>query len=79
MSEATGEEIQYYAPSPDEFRSYGFPGCKDLGNMFEWKTVHNDFWCGKFDMTNIKSHVDVIDFKAWCEKHKDGLKADKVD
>ena len=36
FTEVTGEEHGFYAPSPDEYRGYGFPCCKDLGNMFEW-------------------------------------------
>jgi uncharacterized protein YbjT (DUF2867 family) len=36
LSRATGREIRFSAPSPDEYRAYGFPGADELGNMFQF-------------------------------------------
>lgn len=40
LSEALNVEIIYNAVSPDAYRSFGFPGADDLGNMFQ---VNHDF------------------------------------
>jgi hypothetical protein len=36
MSKAIGQEITYNNVSPDTYRSFGFPGADDLGNMFQF-------------------------------------------
>ncbi|MEA2489173.1 MAG: hypothetical protein QOH21_965 [Acidobacteriota bacterium] len=37
LAEALGEEVRYNSIPPDVFRSFGFPGSDDLGNMFQFK------------------------------------------
>lgn len=36
MSKAIGQEVKYNNVSPDTYRSFGFPGADDLGNMFQF-------------------------------------------
>jgi uncharacterized protein YbjT (DUF2867 family) len=36
MSAALGEEVKYAPVTPEVFRSFGFPGADDLGNMFQY-------------------------------------------
>lgn len=36
MTTALGQEIHYNNVSPETFRSFGFPGADDLGNMFQF-------------------------------------------
>jgi len=31
-----GEEVKYNSVSPDMYRSFGFPGADELGNMFQF-------------------------------------------
>jgi uncharacterized protein YbjT (DUF2867 family) len=39
-----GEEVRYNAVDPSVYRSFGFPGADDLGNMFQFKRdFENDF------------------------------------
>ena len=40
LSETLGREIGYYAPTPAQYRGFGFPGADDLGNMFQ---VYQEF------------------------------------
>ena len=40
LSDALGREIAYYAPTPEQYRGFGFPGADDLGNMFQ---VYQEF------------------------------------
>jgi len=36
LSKALGEEVRYNSVSPEVYRSFGFPGADDLGNMFQY-------------------------------------------
>ena len=36
LSKALGEEVVYNEVTPDMYRSFGFPGANDLGNMFQF-------------------------------------------
>ncbi len=36
LSKALGQEVKYNSVSADQFRSFGFPGAEDLGNMFQY-------------------------------------------
>jgi len=36
LSKALSEEVRYNSVSPEMFRSFGFPGAEDLGNMFQY-------------------------------------------
>jgi uncharacterized protein YbjT (DUF2867 family) len=38
ISRAVGREIAYTPVPPETFRSFGFPGADDLGNMFQFKS-----------------------------------------
>lgn len=46
FSKAFGEEVIYNRVSPDAYRSFGFPGAEDLGNMFQFKRDFNEDYCG---------------------------------
>ena len=37
FSDVVGEEVRYNAVDPSVYRSFGFPGADDLGNMFQYK------------------------------------------
>jgi uncharacterized protein YbjT (DUF2867 family) len=37
LSKALGEEVVHAAVPPAAYRSFGFPGAEDLGNMFQYK------------------------------------------
>jgi uncharacterized protein YbjT (DUF2867 family) len=36
LSKALGQEVHYNNVTPETFRSFGFPGADDLGNMFQF-------------------------------------------
>ncbi|HEY3370515.1 MAG TPA: NmrA/HSCARG family protein [Prolixibacteraceae bacterium] len=36
LSKALGKEVSYHEITPDQYRSLGFPGADDLGNMFQF-------------------------------------------
>jgi uncharacterized protein YbjT (DUF2867 family) len=49
MSKAVGQEIIYNNVTPDTYRSFGFPGADDLGNMFQF---YRDF---EKDVNGVRS------------------------
>jgi hypothetical protein len=41
LTRALGEEVRYDDVPLDVFRSFGFPGADDIGNMFQFKADFN--------------------------------------
>jgi uncharacterized protein YbjT (DUF2867 family) len=50
FSRALGQDIRYNDVPPEVYRSFGFPGADDLGNMFQFKRDFNDYFCGVRDV-----------------------------
>jgi len=46
LSKALGIQVIYNNVSPEVYRSFGFPGADDLGNMFQFKRDFNDDFNG---------------------------------
>ncbi len=46
LTTALGEPVRHQAVSPDVYRSFGFPGADDLGNMFQFKAEANAMYTG---------------------------------
>ena len=42
FAKALGEEVRYNDVPADVYRSFGFPGADDIGNMFQFKRDFND-------------------------------------
>ena len=68
-----GEPVEYTCVPASVYRTFGFPGCEDLGNMFEFKDVHNTDFCKKRNMEDVRKLIEPINFKTWCETNKDKL------
>jgi uncharacterized protein YbjT (DUF2867 family) len=71
MSKALGKEIGYNAVPPDVYRSFGFPGADDLGNMFQFKRDFNEYYCGARSPEFARSlNPELLNFETWLEKYK---------
>jgi len=46
LTKALGETVRHQAVPPDVYRSFGFPGADDLGNMFQFKAEANEMYTG---------------------------------
>jgi uncharacterized protein YbjT (DUF2867 family) len=46
LTRALGQPVRYNAVSPEAYRSFGFPGAEDLGNMFQFKRDFESDFCG---------------------------------
>jgi uncharacterized protein YbjT (DUF2867 family) len=71
LSTALGQEVIYNAVSPDAYRSFGFPGAEDLGNMFQFKHDFEQDFCGarSVELSRILN-PELQTFKAWLARNK---------
>ncbi len=71
FSKALGQEVAYNAVPFDVFRSFGFPGADDLGNMFQFNHDFADYFCGVRDIDFSKSiNPSLQSFDQWLEENK---------
>lgn len=70
MSEALGEPVEYNAVEPAAYRSFGFPGAEDLGNMFQFKQEFNSVFRATRDPAAAKALNPCLqDFRAWLARN----------
>jgi uncharacterized protein YbjT (DUF2867 family) len=74
LGQALGEEVRYKAVSPEAYRSLGFPGAEDLGNMFQFKRDFNAYFCGARDPEVARSlSPELQSFGDWLARNKDRI------
>jgi uncharacterized protein YbjT (DUF2867 family) len=74
MSKALGKEIGYNAVPPEVYRSFGFPGAEDLGNMFQFKRDFNEYFCGARSPEFARSlNPELQNFETWLARYKDKI------
>ena len=70
LSRAIGQEVRYNSISPDAFRSLGFPGADDLGNMFQFNSEFANYFCGARDPNFARSlNPELQDFRTWLSRN----------
>jgi len=71
FSKVLGTEVTYNAVPFEVFRSFGFPGAEDLGNMFQFKHDFEDYFCGirKLDESR-ELNPELQNFDSWLETNK---------
>ncbi|MGH2397564.1 MAG: NmrA/HSCARG family protein, partial [bacterium] len=55
LSKALGQEVRYNDVSPEVYRSFGFPGADDLGNMWQFKRDFESYYCGARSLSVSRS------------------------
>ena len=74
LTQALGQEIRYNNVPPEVYRSFGFPGAEDLGNMFQFKRDFNDYYCGARNLEFSRSlNPELQTFDQWLAKYKDEI------
>jgi uncharacterized protein YbjT (DUF2867 family) len=70
LSEALNEEVIYNEVTPEQYRSFGFPGADDLGNMFQF---YRDFEEDSLKVrdTNYSRELnpDLKTFRDWLKEN----------
>jgi uncharacterized protein YbjT (DUF2867 family) len=71
LASALGQDVNYNAVPADVYRSFGFPGADDLGNMFQFKSDFENEYCGSRDLNVSRSlNPSLQTFNAWLTKNK---------
>jgi uncharacterized protein YbjT (DUF2867 family) len=68
FSRVLGEEVRYNDVPPEVYRSFGFPGADDLGNMFQFKRDFNDEFRAPRDVEASRAlNPELLSFDAWLQ------------
>src|SRR5205085_9027299 len=70
MSAAIGEPVAFNDVPPSVYRSFGFPGAEDLGNMFQFYHDFEEACNTMRDVERARSFAPGIQkFESWLAKH----------
>ena len=71
MADAFGEPVRYQALDPAVFRSFGFPGAEDLGNMFQFNIEFAADFCRQRDLARSRALNPALrTFAQWLAANK---------
>lgn len=70
LSRALKLDIAYNEVPADVYRSFGFPGADDLGNMFQFKRDFNDYYCQIRDPERTRElNPELRSLDDWLAEH----------
>ena len=70
LSKALGQQVRYNEVSPDVYRSFGFPGAEDMGNMFQFKRDFEGVYTGARSVEFSRSlNPELQSFERWLSKN----------
>ena len=70
LSKALGQQVRYNEVSPEVYRSFGFPGAEDMGNMFQFKRDFADVYTGARSVEFSRSlNPELQSFERWLSKN----------
>ena len=68
LSRALGREVRHAAVTPEQYRSFGFPGADDLGNMFQFNRDFAEQFCAARDPALTRElDPQVQTFAQWLQ------------
>ena len=71
LSVALGQEVVHNAVSPEAFRSFGFPGAEDLGNMFQFNHDFEHVFCAVRNIRVSRAlNPSLQTFETWLARNK---------
>jgi uncharacterized protein YbjT (DUF2867 family) len=74
LGRALGREVAYNYVPPEVYRTFGFPGADDLGNMFQFKRDFEADFCGARDLRVSRAlNPELQTFAQWLSAHKDRI------
>lgn len=74
LTKALGREVRYQDVAPEVYRSFGFPGADDVGNMFQFKRDFNKAFCEARDPAIARSLYPALQtFDQWLAGNKDRI------
>jgi len=74
LTRALGREVRYNDVPPEVYRSFGFPGADDLGNMFQFKRDFNDDFCRARNLAVARAlNPELQTFEQWLGQAKNRI------
>ncbi len=74
LGKALGKEVRYNAVPPEVFRSFGFPGAEDIGNMFQFNRDFQAVFCGARPLAAARAlNPEMQTFDRWLAANKDRI------
>ena len=71
LTKALGQKVTYNEVTPEAYRSFGFPGAEDLGNMFQFKRDFQESFCGARSISISRALNSSLEtFEQWLERNK---------
>jgi uncharacterized protein YbjT (DUF2867 family) len=79
LSRALGREVRYNAVSPDVYRSFGFPGADDMGNMYQFKRDFETAYVGARSIElSRRLNPELQTFEQWLDANKSKIPIENV-
>jgi len=77
LTRALGQEVRYNDVPPEVYRSLGFPGADDLGNMFQFKRDFNEYYTGARSIEASRAlNPSLQSFDTWLARHASAIPLD---
>ncbi len=74
LSKALGQEVKYNEVTPEMYRSFGFPGADDLGNMFQFYRDFDQVCNSTRDVKFSRElNPELKSFDMWLEQNADRI------
>ncbi len=74
MSRAFGREVRYKDVPPDVYRSFGFPGADEMGNMYQFKRDFESAYVGGRSVElSRRLNPQLQSFDQWLDANKDRI------
>lgn len=71
FSRVLGKEVVYNNIPPEVYRSFGYPGAEDMGNMFQFKRDFEQDYCKSRNVVLSRTlNPSLLDFDAWLMQNK---------
>ncbi|MGA9121331.1 MAG: NmrA/HSCARG family protein [Bacteroidota bacterium] len=68
LTKALGREVRYNDVPPEVYRSFGFPGAEDMGNMFQFKRDFEQAYCGARSIEFSRAlNPALLTFESWLK------------
>jgi uncharacterized protein YbjT (DUF2867 family) len=74
LGKALGKTVRYNAVEPQLYRSFGFPGADDLGNMFQFNRDFSKEFCAVRKLDESRAlNPSLQVFATWLAQHKNSI------
>lgn len=71
LSDALEQPVAYNYVPPEVYRTFGFPGADDLGNMFQYKRDFEKEYCASRDLAFSRAlNPELQTFAQWLSRNK---------